>query len=343
MQTQPKFYGVLCFARFHDQTGALRLTNESDWIDLHLNLWEREAQNFLDVGVRFNRECKYDYLRFYFPWAINEHAPEDLVDKINHASSVASIFNESWVVEQRGGTSHALVRDSMSNDPVFEILRLSDALSQEKRDDQSHFIDIDVSKLKALCDKSSSYCYVRFRVFGMPRSVYLVPHIQGDAGLVSSWTQTEDLDFRLNVRRGVPVDMERSVGAFVPFKKVHLFLMRDRAYELVYQDSAFKSCRSLEDENFWANYSATVGSPPDSLKKTISSCFGYQWTKKFSEPQSPVDEFRILARFKRTRLSKLKFAIIVVVLGAVGNALWEFVSGTIGPKFLSMINFLVTK
>src|SRR5262249_46353047 len=91
-------------------------------------------------------------------------------------------------------------------------------------------------------------------------------------------------------------------------------------------DAAFRSCRSLEDEHFWARYSHPSENPQgkevDDARNHVVNSLGYQWTKR-SDGSDPVHEFGILARFKRIELSIWLFLIFAVFIGAAGNALWS--------------------
>lgn|GEM_PF-3673067 len=338
MASSPVFYGVLCFAVGQRRDASADLgANDVAYPQLHLNLWEHGSETFLDVGLLVPRACTYERLRFYFPWRLPDVPAEDLLRKINDASSVASIFNESWTVMKKGNSDHAVVSDSSSNRPLFELASLTDCMVSESDSEHAHCVELDLARLFERATAPCPAAYVRFRVFEVPTAFYSVGQDQGDAGLVSSWTKTDDLDFRLNVRRGAPPDMERRVGAFAEFSKVHLFLMRDRRYELAFQDAAFKACRSLEDEAFWANYSATVKEPPASALKHIKSCFGYQWSKRAVSREEPVNEFRILARFRRTELSKWRFICYVIVLGALGNGAWEYGTAALAKLWAQLL------
>lgn len=149
---------------------------------------------------------------------------------------------------------------------------------------------------------------------------------------MSSWQRTEIIDFRLNVRRGVPLGLEHSIGRFVQFAKVHLFLMKSRNQDIVFEDTLFKACRSLEDEKFWADYSLPKVADSRARKKNLAhvkKSLGYQWTKVSVATAggtiTPVKEYGILARYKDVRFGILKFVLIALVVGALGNALWDAV------------------
>jgi len=330
-----KFYGMLCLV---GNAGALQANNDASYPELHLNLWEHVDQVFLDVGLRIKNTFPFHYIYFYFPWRSQDGSIVDLTPTINSAVAVAAIFNESWQVTQLPHSSAAIVRDPTTGRVQFQIVGPDKFLSIDYESNLSHRLTLDFRELVRTEHIEAEDIYIRFRVKGVPKEFYAVGLMQGDKGLVSSWTKNEFLDFRLNVRRGAPPGLESKVGRFLSFSKVHLFLMRHRSYELVFQDSAFKSCRSLEDEDFWANYSHVghESSQNESIKKAyVADSLGYQWTKRRSV-ESPVDEFGILARFKRIELSVLTFLVFVVVFGAAGNATWDLVTW-LGSKLANLL------
>ncbi|MGH8625441.1 MAG: hypothetical protein ACREYC_09255, partial [Gammaproteobacteria bacterium] len=250
----------------------------------------------------------------------------DLTERINSADSIAAIFNESWAVTQNPRDSSIKVTDPRLGIDLFELVSPRAHWKVDERQALSHRLNISIRNLTRRAS-GSERIYFRFRVNKVPKDFYAVGHSQGDRGLVSSWTRTEFIDFRLNVRRGAPPNLERNVGEFVSFSKVHLFLMRQRSHELVFQDNAFRSCRSLEDESFWAKYSH-MGDNADSDEiattlRHVKDSLGYQWTKRIGADSSPVHEFGILARFKRIHVSAMTFIVIAVTIGAGGNAAWE--------------------
>ncbi len=289
------FYGMLCLASHVKNQHAI---GNPPLPHLHLNLWEPiDGQVFLDVGLLISRLFRFRYIHFYFPWrSVDDWV--DLTSRISSAADIAVVFNENWSVNQVAGSSSVTVQNPVT--------------------------------LAASGNAQPDKMYVRFRVRGVPKHFYAGDLTQGDRRLVSSWTKNEFIDFRLNVRRGAPPNLETGARRFVSFSKVHLFLMRHRSHELVFQDSAFKSCRSLEDESFWARYSHPKDDPgSDDLvraKRYVANSLGYQWTKKESEKGSPVHEFGILARYKHLEVSVLTFVFAAVVIGAMGNALWSAIA-----------------
>lgn len=320
MANEP-FYGMLCLG---GTDGHLPDADGNSFPEIHLNLWEHEDQSFLDIGLRVSKEFPYNFIYLYLPWeARGIQSIVDLTPVITTASAIAAIFNESWEVKQIPGSTSAVVIDPTNHHAQFQIVSATRYLDIEPLE-ASHRLRIKFQQLRHTEKLQADDIYLRFRLKHVPRAFYAVGLEQGDRGLASSWTRNEFIDFRLNVRRGAPPDLESNVGRFLSFSKVHLFLMRNRSHELVFQDSAFRSCRSLEDESFWATY-AHVGhtSPDEQTKKAyVADSLGYQW-KKSRNDAGPVHEFGILARFKQMRFAVWQFIIAAIVIGALGDAAWD--------------------
>jgi hypothetical protein len=198
-----------------------------------------------------------------------------------------------------------------------------------------HAISIDVgaltTKAKSAAKSTSrdvDRFYIRFRVSNVKKYFYCsdAENISLDISTVLQ-QKTEDLDFRLNVRRGAPPNLAKDLGKFLEFSKVHLFLMRSRDKDIVFHDKLFKAARSLEDEDFWARYSlkdpatASQGERDANLKR-VKKNLGYQW-KSGGDGQPSVKEFGTLARFRIVKVAMGPFIFWALALGVCGNILLE--------------------
>lgn len=335
----PLFYGLLCLAsNTRDNNGDNTSAGASErHPELHLNIWEREV-SFLDIGLKVPITQPEETLYLLFPWGITEDDVEDLSDRIiREKGAVNAVFNESWDLTI-GHDDGAYVSDPASGEALFTIISLQNSFSQSSWDSKGgviHGIAINVPSLRGKSisrSPTAKEMYVRFRVKNIPKTFYRVGIEQKDQFFLSSWQRTEIIDFRVNVRRGIPVGLEKLLNAhFLSFKKVHLFLMKPREEEIAFQDSLFKSCRSLEDENFWAAYSLDSAASAAELQmnlKNIKNSLGYQWTKlaplsEGGEAFRPIREYSTLARFKTLRFGMASFIFSVLIFGAAGNGIWE--------------------
>ncbi len=319
--TAGNFYGMFCLVSMPDRPA------QAEYPDLHLNLWEHDGDDVsLDIGLLIDRTFPNPDVYFYLPWKSQGDQIIELTPRINSANAIAAIFNESWKIGQVAGSTSITVENPADGKPLFQVISPNAYLEVDEQGDHSYRLHLAIGRLLRTETLAAEKIYLRFRVRGVRKEFYAVGLTQGDRGLVSSWTKDEFIDFRLNVRRGAPPNLESQRIRYLSFAKVHLFLMRHRSNELVFQDSAFRSCRSLEDEHFWARYSHPKAEPsPQELAKArthVTRSLGYQWTRRM-HGGVPVHEFGILARFKRIEISILSFLIFAVLIGATGNALWS--------------------
>jgi hypothetical protein len=334
-------YGLLCYAR--GGVGSSCLTGDTPTLpEIHLNIWEREerwlrraAESSLDIGLMIDVLDKTQSIELIFPSKVPLSNVEDLSAVVSTPSAVPAIFNESWAVNSMGtqGTD-SVVHDPANSNMAFAIVSTVGALREESHlgyDALSIDIPFLITKGHNVANAlrwSISRVYIRFRILEIPRRFYCVgAGMHNEDWWMPLWQRTEDIDFRLNVRRGAPAGLETHIGRFVEFSKVHLFLMRSRDKDIVFQDKLFNSSRSLEDEGFWAQYSLVGPSTAKSLRvsrERVQNSLGYHWKAK-PDPANPtsVKEFATLARFKIVEFGIGKFLLVALLLGAAGNALWD--------------------
>lgn len=323
------------------------------WLpEIHLNVWERDdsqtkkGEAFLDVGLMFDRQEPATTIELIFPWKVQDSDVIDLSSVIAASDAVPAIFNESWAVSDQGGDY--VVYDPRNASPSFALVSIVGAWTAKKhvaqwgagptaRKVDVYSISIDVSELlkRAItASKATNHhiekLYTRFRVLNIRRDFYCVGADNGGADISAVLQQrTEDIDFRLNVRRGAPPNLEKALGRFVEFSKVHLFLMRSRDKDIVFQDKLFKASRSLEDEDFWARYSLEKATGKQTEIETnlrrVKRSLGYQW--KSGGKGEAVKEFGTLARFRIVKLAVLPFILWALVLGVAGNVLLDVGKG----------------
>lgn len=344
-------FGLLCYATgpaVVTPTAALAAGNRPWLPEIHLNIWERDDSHtkhdeaFLDVGLMFDVNEPATTIELIFPWKVQDSDVIDLSSAIAASDAVPAIFNESWAVSDQGGDY--VVYDPRNASPSFALVNIVGAWIVKKHTAQwgtgptakkndVYSISIDVLELlkraktaSTATNQSIEKLYTRFRVLKIRRDFYCVGADEGGADISAVLRQrTEDIDFRLNVRRGAPPNLEKALGRFAEFSKVHLFLMRSRDKDIVFQDKLFKASRSLEDEDFWARYSLaqTTGTPTEinANLRRVKRSLGYQW--KSGGKGESVKEFGTLARFRIVKVAVWPFILWALLLGVTGNVLLD--------------------
>jgi len=308
--------------------------------EIHLNVWERNSPKkksaFLDIGLMLDTREPANSIELVFPWPVTLGSVSDLSDQIAKPSAIPAIFNESWTVSQQ--QLDRIVSDPNKRKPDFAIVN-TDTFVHEKKHSGHDALSIDIAGLKTKALNAAKHLnsdvtkfYLRMRIWDIERDFYCAGAGEPkDSWWTPSWQRTEVIDFRLNVRRGAPAGLEHAIGTFTEFSKVHLFLMRSREQDIVFWDDRFKAARSLEDENFWAEYSLKAPATKADIETNMShvkQSLGYQWTDKASDV-APVREFGTLARFKLVEFGVGKFVVVALIMGAIGNAAWD------GVKYLA--------
>lgn len=310
---------------------------------LHVNLWELGDGPVLDVGIMINGWRNVQAIQINLPWSVADQDISDLGTKLNSEKTVAAIFNEVVHYDGSADLSYARVSfrpdDYVGSNPSnekntghFLLLRLSStAYSTTKL----YAADGDVSSqlrinLPELPDVSEDRAYVRFRIRRVPRAVYSEVFRQKDRNLLSSSTETHIVDFRINVRRGVPDDIlsGNSEVWFPRFRKIHLFLTIERSLVCEFESQNFIGCRSLVDEDIWNEYVRTQSDRGRKKPDSVRNYLGYQWTASADDQKDGrgAKDLTVLGRFSRTTSNAwyiTRFVLLGLIFGMVGNALWD--------------------
>lgn len=312
--------------------------------ELHVNLWEVAGRQFLDIGVMINTPENIKAVQIDLPWKFDKTKVFDLGSRLVGEKIVAAIFNEVVRYDGANDSSFARVSFPQSNNDTgnFSLIRLNSnnfvtnpiALSEGGSSTQ-----LTVALEQAPESEDNLRCYIRFRIIDIPEGIYTAKFYQKDRNLLSSSLETRIVDFRINVRRGVPEDvLSARTDLFFPrWKKIHLFLTVDRAREMTFDSENFIACRSLEDEEIWNSYIA-LDNHSTERQCSVSDYLGYQWTVKASKRDIgesvveyvPAKDLVALARFSQVTSSgwyMFRFIILALAVGASGSGVWEIWKG----------------
>lgn len=339
------FYGCLCLETFSNAATPLPPIGSRQQAsppiplpEIHFNIWEENAKDaFLDIGLMVSISDPAECIEIFLPWAVQKTDIEDLSPRLLVHNGISAIFNEAWASSTAPNVLGGLV--TRTDGSVFAVVPYDKpAISQRSHNlGTLYSIVLQLGSLRTAAiapggTKVPDQMYVRFRVKRVPPNFYRVGFDQGDALGGGALTRTEIIDFRLNVRRGVPVGIEQFLtGRFLEFSKVQLFLMKSRNQDIVFEDKLFRACRSLEDEAYWAEYILPIRPSEKALKKSlqhVKGSLGYQWKKTPDSAQFVVSEFGMLARFKSFHMRKrtaLLFLVVALFVGVTGNSVYDIV------------------
>jgi hypothetical protein len=315
------------------QTGDAPIPDPAD--ELHINLWEVSGRRLLDIGVMIDKPEIIKSIQIDLPWVLDKSKVFDLGSRLVGEKIVAAIFNE--VVHYCGSNDDYFANISIPPDydpeKAFILVRLNSnnfdlATVRLSEGGTTTKLTVSLPKITPADEKQARRRYLRFRIIDIPEEIYAAKFSQKDRNLLSSSVETRIVDFRINVRRGVPDDILTSgADLFFPrWKKIHLFLTVDRAREMTFKSENFVACRSLEDEEIWNSYIA-LDSRGNGHPHSVSNYLGYQWTVKMDKAaKTPAKDLVALARFSEVISSKwgiVRFILLALFVGASGSGTWD--------------------
>jgi len=185
----------------------------------------------------------------------------------------------------------------------------------------------------AVKDRRKS-AYVRFRIRKIPSQVYTEVFYQKDRAIISSTITTRIVDFRINVRRGIPEALLSGDEKiyFPEFSKIHCFLTTERTEQCISQSHSYAGYRSLMDEDVWNEYVRLDTAKGISAENSVKNYLGYQWTASATKNEDgsikSVKDLIVLGRFSKVKsdlFSVITFIFLVICFGALGSGCWDYV------------------
>lgn len=322
--------------------------------ELHVNLWEvreraskrQRNTSALDLGVMISGWEGIEAVLVDLPWSVERDDVSDLGSRLNSEKTIAAIFNEIVRYDGCAGESFARISfratdpmdQAAENDNAFTLLRLPGRAYTLDQIPLGHGVSSTQLKIElpAFAElQGAKKIYLRFRIDCVPRAIYSHTFEQADRNLLSSRLETRIIDFRINVRRGIPDEIFATDKAlrFPKFKKIHFFLTINRAQVCDFESKNFVGCRSLVDEAVWNEYLHGANSfvSVEGMKQFL----GYQWTESASNPSNNkgrgVKDLVVLGRFSSyssTIRTALMFLVVGLFFGALGNGLWDVLKPT---------------
>ncbi|WP_156479913.1 hypothetical protein [Collimonas pratensis] len=325
--------------------------------ELHVNLWEVGSRPFIDIGILISNRAEVNAIEVVLPWKLGAEAIMDLGTRLNSEKSIAAIFNEAVRYDGSADEPFASVSFLKDNDQQtkkssteqkteFVLLRLNSThfsvFPRLTGEGEMTILRINLSDTALSGYASiSSKIYLRFRIKNVPHAIYQATFCQPDRNILSSFIETRIIDFRINVRRGIPDELLAgdSNTHFPKFKKIHFFLTINRSQECIFEGQNFVGCRSLMDEDVWNEYVRSNVNAPITTDGSVRNYLGYQWTKAIKgggNEAGHVKDLVALGRFSRTSSSTsqiFRFIGLGLVFGMAGNGAWEIIKFKSGHFF----------
>ena len=306
--------------------------------ELHINIWEvgkKPAGPFMDIGVMISDLENTGFIQVDLPWEVSKKDISDLGAKLNGEKSVAAIFNEVVHYDgfAEGNFANISFRKDGKDEKPFSLLRLNSELFKIEYVNLSNgttssrlLVEIPRPHPSTLSSDRRISAYVRFRIRNIPKKIYTSTFAQKDRTLISSRTEMRIIDFRINVRRGVPEELlsGSETVEFPQFERIHCFLTTDRSEDCSSQGKTYNGYRSLMDEDVWNEYIRLDHRERISEENSVSNYLGHQWT---AGDDRGVKDLIVLGRFSKNKSGLLlmtRFVLLGILFGATGNGLWEY-------------------
>lgn len=307
--------------------------------ELHINIWEigdKPGGPFMDIGVMISSREHIGFIQVDLPWEVNKKDLSDLGAKLNGEKSVAAIFNEVVHYDgfAEGNFANISFRKDGRDEKPFSLLRLNSELFKIEYVHLSNgatstrlMVEIPRPHPETLSEDKRISAYVRFRIRNVPKKMYTSTFEQKDRTIISSRTVTRIIDFRINVRRGVPEELLSGSETleFPQFERIHCFLTTDRSEDCSSQGKTYMGYRSLMDEDVWNEYIRLDHRERISEENSVSNYLGHQWT---ASNVNGVKDLIVLGRFSKTKSGIgliIRFILLGIIFGATGNGIWEVI------------------
>lgn len=303
--------------------------------NLHINLWNLpKAKNnngpFIDFGIKLTNYKSVEKITFTIPFSIDSKDIDDLSHLLG-VKETQLIFNDIAYKHEDSNTKYKRIiktNEAISFLPIKPKISGDSFLEQIQFDRQKNYSSITINLKKyynMIADKTTAV-YFRFRIDSPLVEQMLIETLkEKNYYLESAFTERQIIDIKINDSRNIAFnEISRYTNdkfILATFNSIHLFLMTPASYEVTIWDS-FSECRKLET-NEWDTYTQN--------KVNTKNASVFHWVKRKNSTNN-VDKFTQLIKIEyRSTNWKLLciYCLIVLVLGALGNFLFEITKNLI--------------
>jgi hypothetical protein len=307
---------------------GIRTPRVAPTIEVHLNLWRDMPSwtNALDIGLKLSHMEALSRFYLYVPGLVKREHIRDLAPILRIGSTLNAVFNDVVSLGPETDASYDISVGGQGSMTVF-FVSYHDIIIEPFKEDE-HTIGSRIVFAKALCDRIKAsgqkiiYIRIRIELLGPTANLFSSELVAGNRFFASTIGRLELTELRLNERRSYPQRILELAGHHnFDISAVHYFLIRDLQHRLVMQHAPFRKVRRLE-RNLWADYLAGDTSPRRFHlgAKLASRLVIYHWREKADEDSS-LGDFIAFASFSASSASLIAYAIVIILLGAIGSTL----------------------
>jgi hypothetical protein len=314
-----------------------KVGQNSPKLDVHFNYWHIKSQkniknnisDFFDIGVMAHSfSCLVD-ISIYLPLHLESGTVEDLGPLFSNPTTASGIFNESlsatkpangvYITLQNGATTFARVhvfgKDQKNKINSEELTITAEGSGTLLVITRAAIVNASID----LDDRSPIYFRIRFKVpqvDGTPFSRTIVPL---DSWLLSSYENTEFLDFRLNEVRNLPQSITQKMKKLggVPIVRIDCLVVVGESADVSGGVESNKK-RLLESE-LWQEYINSAG--PFLLSDGMVI---HHWKKVSPDQTICIGDFSAFIKLKLRRAGRSlvwRYLAVVALIGCLGSLL----------------------
>ena len=296
------------------------------WIDgddtssVYLNNWlNPKGKSYMDIAIHIRGTKDTTALNLYFPFEVSKQDVQDISLQFQNENLSRAIFGSMGIVDYK---KNDCTSEIAYNGKTVDIVHISTLSFDLKNLSKGTLLTIPFESLFEYLANDEIYFFFRVPhksmddVFKKRINVGNVMTRMRDLLLTPMVVERYGYSVRINEARLLPNEIN-SIGAFhrQKLKKAVLTISIDEGYEL--NDAACYRIRRMEEELY-----------KDFLpeKFPATDTVTYQWQQ--SREINLKGQFNFYMNISRQTISKASmfiYMILFVLLGASGNACWDFI------------------
>lgn len=295
---------------------------------IYINDWlNPKGKSYVDLAVRIRGVMASKSLNIYVPFEISQEDIDDTSLKLTDERVLRAIFSAACLVDFN---KNECTSEVAYNGKTIDIIHISKISYELRQVADGTIISVDLTKIHQFLDNDE--CYFLFRlphksideIFA--KKVEVGNILERLRALITSPVVSKKYGYsiRINESRLLPAEINR-IGSFHRQRLKKAVVTISIAEDCSLNDDACYRIRRLE-EDLYKDYA-----PADYDRSDVIT---YQWN------QDRDDEFRghfyFYFNIESSQVSKISmflYMIIVLIVGAAGNAIWDIV------KFIFKIKF----
>lgn len=305
--------------RFADDGWAIWIDGD-DVSTVYLNNWlNPKGKSFIDIAVRIRGVKSSASLNIFIPYAVDKNDVEDISLKFQNSNVLRATFGAACIIDFK---KNKCTSEIAYNGKTIDLVHLSGFDFDLKALADGSLFTVDLTKLLSYLDNDEAY--FMFRLPHKSINTVLKPKanvfnlFRRLRDLITSPVVTEKYGYsvRINESRLLPEEINR-LGVFhrQKLKKSVITISINEGYQI--NDSACYRIRRLE-EDLYKDYA------PSEFK--TENVITYQWNQtRETNLKGHFNYYFDISRNSVRKWSMFIYLVILVIFGAMGNALWDVI------------------